>query len=102
MKELGAIIISIATVITPAFFGVLGSVGFYLHEISQDPESFNKFTLFIYIFLGIAIGIMMHNMMLDFLGQSYAGVIIAAGFSVRKITDIAESYLRLGIKLPKK
>lgn len=93
---------SLITTIIPAAYGVLGSVGFYIHEISQDPSAFEWASLFIYAFLGVVVGLLVHNMMLDIVGASYPGVIIAAGFSVRRIADIADKYLGLRLKLPKK
>lgn len=92
----------VITTISPALYGMLGSVGFYLHELSQDPSGFDWFTLFIYSFLGVVVGLLVHNMTLDLLDASYPGLIIAAGFSVRRMANIADRYLGLRIKLPKK
>lgn len=91
---------SLLTVFSPALYGVLGSAGFYVHEVIQDPDSFNWKTLLAYCFLGFVVGLMVYNITLDLTGHSYPGLLIACGFSVRRIADIAEKYIGLKLKLP--
>lgn len=106
MKEvapsIAIIVTSLASIVQPGFYGVLGSAGFYIHEIIQDPSSFSWITLLMYCFLGFVIGVMVHNMTLDLFNSSYPGLLIASGFSVRKMTEIANKYVGFGLKLPKK
>lgn len=93
---------SLLTIVTPGLYGVLGSAGFYIHEIIQDPHSFSWITFGMYCFLGFVIGLMIHSLTLEVLGYSYPGLLIAAGFSVRKIAVVAEKYVGMKINLPKK
>lgn len=96
------IIISSLSVVIPGFYGVLGSAGFYIHEIIQDPEAFDKVTFFMYCFLGFVIAMMFYKLPEIANVTHSSGFLIAAGFCVRKITEMAERALSLGIKLPKK
>lgn len=100
--ELFIITTSLLTIVAPALYSVLGSAGFYVHEVIQDPSSFEWRTFFAYCFLGLVVGLMVYNMTLDLTGHSYPGLLIACGFSVRRIADIAEKYIGFKLKLPKK
>lgn len=96
------LLVSIISFIIPGMYGVLGSAGFYVHEIIQDPDSFSTTTLLMYCFLGFVIATMLYNVPEVFTISHSPGVLIAAGFSVRKIADVSEKLLGLGIKLPNK
>lgn len=101
-SEVFIILTSLLTIFTPGLYGVLGSAGFYVHEIIQDPNSFSWKTFCLYCFLGLVVGLMVHNFTLDVVGKSYPGLLIACGFSVRRIAEIADKYVGFGLKLPKK
>lgn len=93
---------SLLTILSPGLYGVLGAAGFYVHEILQDPQAFSWVVLGMYCFLGFVVGMMVHSMTTEILGYSYPGLLIAAGFSVRRISEIAEKYVGVKLKLPKK
>lgn len=84
---------SLLTVISPGLYGVLGSLGYYLDDILQGKDSFKWLNLFIYIFLGFTIALMVNDLALLTIKASYPGLMIASGFSVRKIVTIAEKWL---------
>lgn len=93
---------SLLTIVSPGLYGVLGSAGFYIHEVIQDPKAYSLNILLMYCFLGFVVALMVHYMTLDLMNASYPGLLIASGFSVRKITEIAERYVGISLKLPKK
>lgn len=92
------LITSFLTLISPGLYGMLGSAGFYAHELTQNPSLFQWRLLLIYCFLGVVVGFMANDLVLSITGHSWPGFIIAAGFSVRKITDVADTWLNLGLK----
>lgn len=99
---LTTIFITLASTLLAGFYGVLGSAGFYIHEVIQDPSSFSLVTFLMYCFLGFMIALMFYNLPEMFNITHSSGFLIAAGFCVRKITEMTEKVLGLGIKLPKK
>ena len=96
------LILSLGAFLAPGLYGILGSAGFYIHEIIQDPESFSCITLCMYAFLGFMIATMFYNFPEIANVTHSAGFLIAAGFSVRKITEMSDKIVGIGVKLPKK
>lgn len=96
---------SLLTFLSPGLWGVLGSAGFYISEVSYDPKSFDKTTFLMYCFLGFVVGMMIYNLASDELGYvgkilQSPGFLIASGFSVRRMTEVANKLLNLGLRLP--
>ncbi len=84
---------SIAAFLSPGMYGVLGSMGFYAHEILQEKDTFKWITLLLYIFLGFVIAVMVHDLVIHTIQVSYSGLLVASGFSVRKIASVANKFL---------
>lgn len=86
---------SVFAFLSPGFYGILGSVGFFAHEILQGSDEFKYRTMFIYAFLGFLVAFMVHDLSIFLLGKSWSGLLIASGFSVRKITEVANKWLAI-------
>ena len=84
---------SLLTVISPGLYGVLGSLGYYLHDILQGKDTFSWGRLFIYVFLGFIIALMVNDLALLTIKVSYPGLMIASGFSVRRVAKISGKWL---------
>lgn len=94
--------VSLFTLVAPGLWGVLGSAGFYISEMTKDPKSFSPTLFLMYCFLGFVIA-----MMVFYSGGSDDGVmgavfqspgfLIACGFSVRRVTEIVNRVLDIGL-----
>jgi len=87
------VVTSAATFWMPGLYGILGSLGFYAHEVLQEHDRFRWGTLFLYIFLGFVIAVMVHDFAMQTIQVSYPGLLVASGFSVRKIATVASKFL---------
>lgn len=96
------IIGSLIILLTPGLWGMLGASAFYIHQMILHPGTFVFTTFLMYCFLGFVMSLMVHYMTMDTIGHSFPGLLMASGFSVRKIGDVAESYLKLGLNRMKK
>jgi len=84
---------SALTFLSPGLYGMLGGAGFYVNEISQNPSLFKITNMLVYCFLGFIAGFIVHDLSTQVLGVSYPGLLIASGFSVRKLAEIADRYV---------
>lgn len=84
---------SLLTVLSPGLYGVLGSLGYYLHDILQAKDTFSWGRFSIYIFLGFTIALMVNDLALLTIKASYPGLMIASGFSVRRVVRVADKWL---------
>lgn len=99
---------SILTLITPGLWGVLGAAGFYVNQVSMNPKEFDVDTFIMYCFLGFVVAMTFFNLSVSeevgLIGQiiKSPGFLIASGYSVKRIAEIMNNILDLGIKIPKK
>lgn len=93
--------------ISPGLWGVLGSAGFYITEVSYNPKDFKWGTFFMYCFVGFVAATMFAHLPTASLGwidevAHSPGFLIATGLGVRRLTEVANNILDLGLKLPTK
>lgn len=84
---------SLVSVLSPGLYGVLGALGYYVFDILQNRDDFKIGRLLMYGFLGFLIAIMVHDLALLTIKTSYPGLLIASGFSVKKIASIANKWI---------
>lgn len=80
-----------ATLFIAGGFGMFGAIIQYLYHIIKTNGNYNTLMMFQYALMGFFVGILSAELMGQFLGEVYTGVVLVSGFVFMKILDFLEA-----------
>lgn len=83
--------LGVISVFASGVFGSFGAIVQYLYLTVKGEKEYSRNMLFIYSILGFFVGLLADLVMKDFLGQTYAGIVLLSGFLVIKILDFLDT-----------
>lgn len=82
-----AVSTALISVASAGAMGAFGGMVQYLYLVVNEQSEYKTSHMLSYMILGFFVGMVAHELMILFIGQSYPGVVLVSGFIFMKILD---------------
>ena len=86
-----AIATGLVSVFSSGAFGAFGAMVHYLYLIVKDEMVYSTAKMIAFLVMGFFVGVVIDQLTISFLGESYPGVILISGFLFLRILEFVDS-----------